>query len=283
MYAKSTRQVKQRRQSVEPMTVVKGGYASGRTACGQQTELQQLSVRLLEVQESERRRIATDLHDVLGQSLTVIKLFLDESVMLLAANETSSAAQSLEQVRLKVKDAFGELRSVAMNLRPAIIDDLGILATLSWFFREFEMACQSMNVEKFFSIHEDSIPVPLKIIIFRIIQEATHNIAKHANASRIRVTLEKSGGAIHLSISDNGDGFDPAAAGKSRSFGKGLGLLSMKERAELSGGTYVMESRVGQGTRINVSWPLSELGGRHPGRSMSWRNNLMVVANPIGA
>ena len=283
MYAKSTRQVKQRRQSVGSMAVVKDGYTSGRAACGQQTELQRLSVRLLEVQESERRRIATDLHDVLGQSLTVIKLFLDESVMLLAANEPSSAAQSLEQVRLKVKDAFGELRSVAMNLRPAIIDDLGILATLSWFFREFETACQDMNVEKFFSIHEDSIPVPLKIIIFRIIQEATHNIVKHANASRIRVTLEKSGGAIHLSISDNGNGFDPAAAGKSRPFGKGLGLLSMKERAELSGGTYVMESRPGQGTRINVSWPLSELEDRHPGRNTSWRNNLMVVANPIGA
>lgn len=277
MHAKSTGQVKQRRQSAASMA----GYTYGMTSCGQQTELQRLSVCLLEAQESERRRIATDLHDVLGQSLTIIKLFLDESVMLLAANETSSAAESLEQVRLKVKDAFGELRRVAMNLRPAIIDDLGILATLSWFFREFEMACQGMHVEKSFSIQEGSIPVPLKIIIFRIIQEATNNIVKHAKASRVQVSLKRIGDTLHLSISDNGDGFDPMEAGKSRPSGKGLGLLSMKERAELSGGTYVMESRAGQGTRVNVSWPLSELEDMRPSRKMPWRNSLRVVANPI--
>ena len=282
MYAKSMGQVRQRRQSVASMAVAEGGCTSGRASRRQQAELHQLSVRLIEVQESERRRIATDLHDVLGQSLTVIKLLLDESVMLLAANETSGAAESLQQVRLKVKDAFGELRRVAMDLRPAIIDDLGILATLSWFFREFEMACRNIKVEKYFNIQEDSIPAPLKIIIFRIIQEATHNIVKHANASCIRVDMKRVGGILQLSISDNGDGFDPMDAAQSRPFGKGLGLLSMKERAELSGGTYVMESRAGQGTRIDVSWPLDKSDDRRSGQKASWRNSLRVVANPIG-
>ncbi|WP_435626659.1 sensor histidine kinase [Candidatus Ferrigenium straubiae] len=281
MYAKSIGQLRQRRQSVASAAEAKGRYTSGRVSCRQQTELQRLSARLLEVQESERRRIATDLHDVLGQSLTVIKLMLDESVMLLAANETKSAAESLQQMRLKVKGAFEELRCVSMNLRPAIIDDLGILATLSWFFREFEMACQGIKVEKSFGIQEGGIPAPLKIIIFRIIQEATNNIVKHANASHIRVSLKRAGATLHLSIDDNGDGFDPLEAGKSRPFGKGLGLLSMKERAELSGGTYVMESRAGQGTRINVSWPLSELEDRHSGQKVTWRNSLRIVANPI--
>lgn len=258
MYAKSTGLMKQWKQSATHMAMRGRGYASGGASRGQQSELQRLSEQLLEIQESERRRIATDLHDVLGQSLTVIKLMLDESVLLLAANETSGAAESLQRMKLKVKDAFEELRRVSMDLRPAIIDDLGVLATLSWFFRELEIACRSIKVEKHFSIQEDSIPAPLKIIIFRIIQEATNNIVKHAHASSIRVTLKKAGGAIHLSISDNGNGFDPAAAGKSRPFGKGLGLLSMKERAELSGGTYVMESRAGQGTRISVLWQLGD-------------------------
>ncbi len=280
MYAKSTGRVRQRRLSAALAvgeTQLFGGVSSGR----QQSELLQLSAQLLEAQESERRRIATDLHDVLGQSLTVIKLLLDESVMLLAANETRSAAESLQQVKLKVKDAFEELRSVSMNLRPAIIDDLGILATLSWFFREFETACQGIKVERFFGIEEEGIPIPLKIIIFRIVQEATNNIAKHANASHVRVSLKRTGNTLHLSINDDGDGFDPAGAGKSRPFGKGLGLLSMKERAELSGGTYAIESRVGEGTRIDVSWPLSELENRHMGRKMPWRNNLRIVANPV--
>lgn len=258
MYAKSFGQLSWRRQSAASMAMARGSFISSRAPGGKQTELQRLSVHLLEVQETERRRIATDLHDVLGQSLTVIKLFLDESMMLLAANETSSAAKSLQQVKLKVKDAFEELRRVAMNLRPAIIDDLGIIATLSWFFREFEMACQGIKVEKNFSIQEGGIPTSLKIIIFRIIQEATNNIAKHANASHIQVTLKMGDGALHLSISDNGDGFDPKEAGESRPFGKGLGILSMKERAEFSGGTYAMKSGLGQGTRISVSWPLGD-------------------------
>lgn len=256
MYVKSARQAA-RRQPAAVMAAV-GGYASGGIPCGQQAGLQRLSVQMLEVQESERRRIATDLHDVLGQSLTVIKLLLDESVMLLAANETGRAVESLQRVKLKVKDAFDDLRRVAMDLRPAIIDDLGVLATLSWFFREFELACRDITVEKFFNIQESSIPTPLRIIIFRIVQEATNNIVKHANASRIRVSLRKTGGTIHLSISDNGDGFDPEAAGKSRPFGKGYGLLSMKERAELSGGSYMLESTVGQGTRIDISWRVGE-------------------------
>lgn len=269
MYAKSMGQMRHWRQSAISMVMGGGGYASGKASYRSKNELQSLSVQLLEVQESERRRIATDLHDVLGQSLTVIKLLLDESVMLLAANETSSAAESLQRVKLKVKDAFEELRHVAMDLRPAIIDDLGVVATLSWFFREFEMACRNIKVEKYFSIQESSIPAPLKIIIFRIIQEAANNIVKHANASRIRVTLKKVGGTIHLSISDNGDGFDPVETGKSRPFGKGLGLLSMKERAELSGGVYVMESRAGQGTRISVSWQLEDAEEGCLGQEMS--------------
>ncbi|OGT00751.1 MAG: hypothetical protein A3H99_02355 [Gallionellales bacterium RIFCSPLOWO2_02_FULL_59_110] len=283
MYAKSISWSKQRRQSAEPITVAKGACIYGSISSGQQTELQQFSARLLEVQESERRRIATDLHDVLGPSLTVIKLMLDESAMLLAANETRGAAESLEQARRRVKDAFNELRQVAMNLRPAIIDDLGIIATLSWFFREFETACQGIRVEKSFSVQENSIPAPLKIIIFRIIQEATNNIVKHANASCIRVSLKKDGGALHLMIADNGDGFDPAQAGESRPFGKGFGLLSMKERAELSGGTYAMESGVGQGTLVNVSWPLGELEDRRSSQHRPWYNRLGIFAQPVGA
>ena len=224
--------------------------------CTSQSELQLVSARLLEIQESERRRIATDLHDVLGQSLTMIKISLEESLLLLAGNETEVAAESLRRLTYKVKDALGELRRVAMELRPSILDDLGILATLSWFFREFGTVCQDIEVEKNFSIDEKTVPVPLKITIFRIIQEATSNIVKHANASRIRVSLKKTGDALHFSIEDDGVGFDFAETVNYCPLDKGLGLLSMKERAKLSGGHYELASAVGQGTRIRVLWPL---------------------------
>ena len=272
MHAKSTgQQIEQPRQpAAKILPVAEEDYTLGSEQCGRhieclktkvawctsQSELQLVSARLLEIQESERRRIATDLHDVLGQSLTMIKISLEESLLLLDGNESEVAAESLRRLIPKVKDALGEVRRVAMDLRPSILDDLGILATLSWFFREFGAVCQDMEVGKDFSIEEKNVPAPLKITIFRIIQEATSNIVKHANASRIRVSLKEDGGALHLSIEDDGVGFDVAEMANYCPLDKGIGLLSMKERAKLSGGHYELASAVGQGTRISVVWPL---------------------------
>jgi len=267
MYAKpSAGRIKQYRQSVAPMLGRIAYSADSYAVTGArnakvlepwqttQGELQQFLVaRLLEVRECEKQRIATDLHDVLGQSLTMIKLSVDESMMLLAANEAGEATELLQRLTLMVGNAIGELHHVAMNLRPPMLDDLGILATLSWFFREFEAACRDMKVEKHFNIREESIPAKLRITIFRIIQEATNNIVKHAHAGSIRVSLKKTGDTLHLSIEDDGDGFDPVRCSTS------LGLMSMKERAEISGGRYAMKSSAGQGTRINVSWRLDRL------------------------
>lgn len=266
MYAKSVWQPKQHRQSVVPIlggiAHSAGGYTVAGAAHAKKREAwrtapdgiqQSFMAQLLEIRENEQQRIAADLHDVLGQSLTMIKLSVDESVMLLAANESGKATKSLQQLKRRVKDAIGELRHVAMNLRPSMIDDIGILATLSWFFREFEAVCQGMRVEKHFNILEDSIPAPLRITIFRIIQEATNNIVKHARADCLRVSLRKSGDTLHLSIEDDGDGFDQTRCRT------GIGLLSMKERAEISGGRYTMKSATGQGTQIGVSWQLAKL------------------------
>lgn len=271
MDAKSTEQLKQRRQSIAKMPpVAEENCESGSEPCSRhieclktkvawctsQSELQRVSAQLLEIQESERRRIAIDLHDVLGQSLTMIKLGVEESLQLLVENESGAATESLQRLKHKIKDALGEVRRVAMDLRPSTLDDLGILATLSWFFREFGAVCRDMKVERDFSIEEGHVPAQLKITIFRIIQEATSNIVKHANASRIRVSLKKAGGALHLLIEDDGVGFDAAGTINYCPLGKSRGLMSMKERAKLSGGHYELASEVGLGTRIRVLWPL---------------------------
>jgi signal transduction histidine kinase len=263
MYAKSAGQLKQRRRSVPPIQAGIGDLATEDADVGAnqaktreawwatQAGVQQFLVaQLLEVRELEQQRIANDLHDALGQSLTLIKLSVDESAMLVAGNETREAAELLRRLSLMVGSAIGELRQVIMNLRPAMLDDLGIIATLSWFFREFETACRGIKVQKHLNAREDSIPAPLRVTIFRIVQEATNNIVKHAHADRIRVGMEIIGDTLHLSIEDNGNGFDPVRCKTS------LGLLSMKERAEISGGRYVMKSAAGMGTRIAVSWPL---------------------------
>ena len=226
-----------------------------RSLAATQHELKRLSARILTIQENERQRIATDLHDGLGQSLTLIMLQLDEYSALLAANEIVEAEKSLKQLKLKVQYVFGELRRIAMDLRPSTLDDLGILATLSWFFRELESACRGMKIEKNLMVHERNIPASIKIPIFRILQEATNNIVKHAKADHIRFSLIYADETLKLSIEDNGQGFDPFEASRGRSYSKGIGLASMRERANISGGTYRIDSAIGQGTRISITWP----------------------------
>ena len=148
------------------------------------------------------------------------------------------------------------MRRVSTELRPAILDDLGILPTLSWFFREFEAVCSHIAVEKALAVSEQEVPAPLKITLYRIIQEATSNIVKHAAADRVRVSLYRADDALHLQIQDNGRGFDPANVVYRDGECRGLGLISMKERATLSGGSYRLESSPGFGTHIQASWPL---------------------------
>jgi signal transduction histidine kinase len=141
-----------------------------------------------------------------------------------------------------------------MDLRPSTLDDLGILPTLSWFFREFEAACRNIAVEKSITAVESDIPASLKVVIFRILQEATSNIVKHAEASQIRFGLEKEGDSLIFRIEDNGRGFDALAFHETPS--EGLGLRGMQERARLSGGIYQMKSVRNKGTSIRITWPL---------------------------
>jgi len=151
-----------------------------------------------------------------------------------------------------VKTALGEVRRISMDLRPATIDDLGILPTLSWFFREFAASCRNVVIEPAITLCESDVPEHLKIVIFRILQEATSNIVKHAQATRIKVALQLADAGLELVVADNGRGFDMNA----NTHKSGLGLTSMRERARISGAHYSLESTPGAGTRIDVKWPL---------------------------
>ena len=220
-----------------------------------QIQLRRLAAQHLNIQETERRRIAADLHDGLGPSLSLLKLSVEEAAKWMSAGATDKAAASLGRLTPRVKCALDEVRRIAMNLRPSILDDLGILATLSWFLREFEASCTKVRIERNISVAESDVPRPIKIAIFRILQEATNNAVKHANASRITVSLRHSDETIELAIQDDGQGYDPAGVSTAGGIGKGLGLQSMQERAELSGGTYEIQSAPGKGTRIRACWP----------------------------
>jgi PAS domain S-box-containing protein len=223
--------------------------------CESREELRKLSGLLVSIQEDERRRIALDLHDGLGQSLSLIKLVVETAMAQVAAGATDEALSTLHQLIPRIKEALLDVRRVATELRPSILDDLGILPTLEWFFREFE-ALGHITVEKTLRVHEEDVPAFLRITLYRIIQEATSNIIKHAAADRVKIGLFLDDGALHLLIQDNGRGFDPASVMIRPGECKGLGLVSMKERVSLSGGSYHLESSPGFGTSIRASWPL---------------------------
>ncbi|MEO8654815.1 MAG: sensor histidine kinase [Ramlibacter sp.] len=254
--------------------------------CESRKELHRLSGLLVSIQEDERRRIALDLHDGLGQTLSLIKLSLEKCAGLLAAGASREAGESLQQLIPRVQGALVEVRRVSTELRPLILDDLGILPTLSWFFREFEAVCGGIAVERIFNVAERDVPVPLHITIYRILQEAFHNIVKHSAADRARVRLDRIDDALQLVIEDNGRGFEPDSVRCAEGQSRGLGLLSMKERASLSGGTYCLSSTPGRGTCITVSWTAGrcpanldccrafEAGAIQPPCRMGWLRSL---------
>ena len=220
-----------------------------------QAELRRLAAQHLTIQEAERRRIAADLHDGLGQLLSLVKLGIQEALRQMGAAVPRSAVESVKQLIPRVEGALDELHRVAMDLRPSTLDDLGILPTLSWFVREFESANLKTRIEKHIGVSEKDVAKPLKIAIFRILQEAVNNAVKHADAERILVSLHNGGDVLAFTIEDDGKGFDPGALSSRGNARQGLGLQSMRERAELSGGTYALSSAVGQGTKVCVWWP----------------------------
>jgi PAS domain S-box-containing protein len=218
-------------------------------------ELRQVSSRLLDAHEEERKLIALDLHDGLGQSLSAIK-FRVESILQEMKGEDigGTCAMSLQTVVPMVQEAFEEVRRVTRNLRPPVLDDLGILATISWFCREFESTFKGVSIATRIDVREDDVPAALKIVIFRILQEALNNIGKHSSAHRVKLSLTRQDRNLILMVEDNGTGFDLEPLESEKPTVGGLGLAGMKERAALSGGSVSIESRPGVGTTICATW-----------------------------
>ncbi len=212
-----------------------------------------LSSQLLAAQETERRNIAREIHDSIGQTLAAINFGADSVLAELRRGNSGEAVTRLESLVSLIRNASDEVRRIQMDLRPSMLDDLGIEVTLNWFCREFQKVYSGIQIEKRIGIDEEDISNPLKITIYRIIQEAFNNVAKHSKAERVLLSLESNLNGIALTLQDNGQGFDPEEV-RTR-YRKGMGLSSMKERAELSGGTFSVQSAPGKGTTFSFRWP----------------------------
>lgn len=220
-----------------------------------ESELRLLSAKLMTAQEQERKRIASELHDGIGQTLSAVKFTVEDALRMLSEDSTRNGVKRLERVVPMMQAAIEEVRRISMDLRPSTLDDLGILATLAWFFRQFEAIYGNIHVIKQISIQEGDVPVPLKTTIYRILQEAMNNVAMHGKASNAYVTLQCLDESIELSIRDDGQGFELEEVFVNTGSHRGFGLASMRERAESAGGRCSIISRIGNGTCVSASWP----------------------------
>ena len=215
--------------------------------------LHQMANKLIGSQEAERKRISSELHDGIGQLLSALK-YQVESVVI-ESNQSSKKRKDdfvLNNVLNNITTALSELRQISVDLRPTILDDLGLLMTLRWFVNEYTNIYTELNVELHIDMSESDITDEHKNAIYRIVQESMNNIAKHANAKNIYVHLIKSDSGVLLRVTDDGCGFDIKKIKRRKR--PGVGLESMEERAVNSGGEFKMSACELSGTVIQVYW-----------------------------
>ncbi|NOQ90005.1 MAG: hypothetical protein GQ549_03565 [Gammaproteobacteria bacterium] len=210
---------------------------------------------LFNTQEIERKRIACELHDSIGQSLGATKFKIEELLMN-KQNFSDDEYSQFNDLVIAIKGAIQEVRNIAMDLRPAMLDDLGTLPTLKWFCREYGNTYSAITVETLLNVDESDISEDKKVVIFRIVQEAMNNIAKHSNATKIVLELSKANSDMTMLINDNGCGFDMKAKSNKcvNQPGCNFGLNSMRERAESTNGKFTIDSTPDNGTSVIVSW-----------------------------
>jgi signal transduction histidine kinase len=218
-------------------------------------ELRQIPSKLISVLEEERKRLASELHDSIGQTLAAVKFWLEMAVKLRDEGDGSAALNRLEQFVPTLQRSIEETRNIYMGLRPTMLDNGGLLATLEWLRGECTKHYPQRHIELETEVAEEEIPENLKANIFRIAQEALNNIAKHSEAEWVDISLSKSVGGIELVVSDDGVGMNLDLILQTSTV-RSLGLTSMRERAEFTGGSFSIESTPGAGTTIRALWPI---------------------------
>jgi signal transduction histidine kinase len=213
-----------------------------------QAELKQLSARLVQAQENERRSIARELHDEVGQAMTGILLEMANLSTLARTGDARAVESKAAEIKKLLESSIRVVRNMALLLRPSMLDDLGLVPALEW---------QAKEISKRGGIHvkivagqvSEDLPEDHKTCVYRIVQEALHNIVQHAEARNAKVTVRQDAGRLLLSIEDDGKGFD---AGRER----GMGLLGIQERVGYLGGSFAVESQSQQGTVLRAELPL---------------------------
>jgi signal transduction histidine kinase len=211
--------------------------------------LQALSARLLAAQEDERKHIARDLHDEVGQALTGVLLEMADLSTLIRAQKVELLEPKTIEIKKLIEGSIDVVRNMALLLRPAMLDDLGLVPALQWQGREITRR-SGIRVKIAAEGIPETLPDDLKTCIYRVVQEALHNAVQHAQAHIVRVSVRLEQGHIYLSIQDDGHGFHAKEE-------RGMGLLGMEERVSHLGGSFALESEPGEGAILRVILPVA--------------------------
>jgi signal transduction histidine kinase len=211
-----------------------------------QRELKQLSRRLVDTEERERRAISRELHDEVGQSLSA--LLLDIENLTEMSSKEGSVRERFQNVRMLAENCVNEVRNMALLLRPSMLDDLGLIPALEWQAREVSKRT-GMLVDTVEENVSDDLPDEHRTCIYRIVQEALNNCSKHAYAKNVRIVVRQEPNHLRVSIEDDGKGFESGRV-------RGLGLVGMNERVSQLGGVLKVDSDPARGTRLRVDLPL---------------------------
>jgi len=222
-----------------------------------QRRLKEFSRKSIEALEADRKAISRELHDSIGGNLAAIK-FAMESIVKKIAEKPDTATTSLVKTISHLAETIKECKRISANLRPEIIDDRGLLPTIDWHTRQFSQHYNQIKIIQQLDVDEREVPELLKIVIYRVIQEALNNAAMHSKADTIYIRLKKSGNYFEAEVEDNGRGFDFKEVSNCSDRSSGFGLKSMRERVEIIGGSFSVHSLMGAGTRVRIAVPADE-------------------------
>ena len=236
---KAEEMVSQRHEALQNEVEVKD-----RTLSRTQEQLRELAAHLFTMQEEERQRVARELHDDISQRLSLLEILCSKAEL--------SENKDLADIRKEVQSLNTDVREISHKLHPAILYDLGITAALKSLVEDFRVR-EGMPASYFETDVPHDLPQTVTTALYRITQEALRNVSKHAGETHVKVQLQGIGGAVQLQVRDFGNGFDQDADYPLR----GLGLVSMEERARIAGGAFSVTSSLGNGTDIVVEIPLA--------------------------
>lgn len=221
----------------------------------QREQLRALNQKLTEVQEAERKQLARELHDEMGQALTAISINLATIVQELPPNCANDFLERLIESKMLADQTLEQIRELSFNLRPAMLDDLGLVPTLRWYLKRYEKRV-NLSVDLDTSDFQGRLPADFETTLYRVFQEALTNVSRHAHATHVELELRQRDGRVFAQIRDDGCGFDMLRVFNQEMPSSGTGLLGMRERVILLGGTFKIHSEPGIGTQVLIEIPL---------------------------